>query len=343
MLKLFKSRQHTILGIDINPFAVKFLQLIKSKDEYSIASYGCVLLPKNAIENHKIINNHIVIDSIRKLATNFILPNTLVAAAIPDALTMVNISKFHTDLSAVELESLIYHEAAKLSCESQINVDFIILKPFLENKKMQEVLIVAAKKENVDQRVNILKEAGIKLQILDVESYAIVRVLGFLSKKLPAIKNKKIISVLRLESSSIQLIVLQNLEIIFFREELLNEQSLLNATQLYFSEFDYVSSLTPSVKDEDLSNTIFDQILKQIKKILKFYFANYPAHLIEHVFLMGDLLKLEVISQLILQHTSIPTTIMNPFQYMRHYKDKEILGLEKYAPSLIVACGLALN
>lgn len=340
VLRLFKPKQRTILGIDLNAFAVKFLLLTKSAEKIiSVINYGYALLPVNTIENNIIKDVDALVDCIKKLLSPLHLSNKLVTLAIPDALTMSHVQLFHTDLTLAETEALVFIEAEKIFPYplKEMHLDFQILNSGEITKKMQEILIIASKNENIDQRISAIKRVGLRSNIMDVESFAIGRVTEFLLKNLPDIAQNKIIGVLRLDSAAIHLLILDELRIIFVHEEPLVDSNLtvaMNANKQR-EQHDFINSC--------LNAVLLETIIEQIKKILKFFFISYPKYIIDHVFICGDLAIVAHIHKLIQQNTNIATWIMNPFKYMYINKELNQEELMKIAPSLIVACGLALR
>ena len=58
MLKLFKSKHNSILGIDISSTSVKILEVSTNGDQYRVEGYGSASLPENAMEGNTIKDIH---------------------------------------------------------------------------------------------------------------------------------------------------------------------------------------------------------------------------------------------------------------------------------------------
>jgi type IV pilus assembly protein PilM len=74
---------------------------------------------------------------------------------------------------------------------SEVNLDGCILKPDLPDNKML-VLLAAAKKDFVNQRIKAVEEAGVRVNLIDVNSIAIINAFNFSYSKGENLKNKTI-------------------------------------------------------------------------------------------------------------------------------------------------------
>jgi len=83
-------------------------------------------------------------------------------------------------MSQKELASSLRFEAAKLIPFSveEVNIDSYILKQDISNNKML-VMVVAAKKEAVSERIKLVQDSGFKIKAIDVDSLALINAFNF--------------------------------------------------------------------------------------------------------------------------------------------------------------------
>lgn len=119
----------------------------------------------------------------------------------------VNFPKMKPD----ELGQALKFEAQKLIpfAINEINLDNYILKPDLPDNKML-LLLAAVKKEFINQRLQLLEAAGIKVNIVDIDSLALVNAFNFShSKESDELKNKTV-ALLNIGASTSNLNLLDN-------------------------------------------------------------------------------------------------------------------------------------
>ena len=231
MLKLFKSKHRSILGVDISSTSVKILEVSSSGDQYCVEWYGSAILPENAMEGNIVKNVDAVASTIKKLIANAQFSSRLVALAVPDSSAISKIIQVNDGLSDQEIEEVVVTEADKYIPYpiDEINIDFNVLGHSAKNAAMLDVLIVASRAENVSNRVEVITRAGLDAKIVDVESYAVERVTQLLKSELPAGGEKKNIAIIDIGAVYTHLFVLHGMKIIFSREEEFGGRQLIDA------------------------------------------------------------------------------------------------------------------
>ena len=96
---------------------------------------------------------------------------------------------------------------------AQISLDFEILKACEQHSDCDQVLLSAARTEQVQDRVDTLRQAGWRAQVVDIGSHALARAAGLLLQPHPA----EPIAVVELEKDSLIFMVLLDGEIIYQR------------------------------------------------------------------------------------------------------------------------------
>lgn len=315
-LKLFLLGTRPILGIDITSTAVKVLEISRVAGVLCVESYGYEPLPLNAMDGAFIKDIDAVAHSIRNIVSQLDTPCQQVALAVPDSAIISKILPFYTGLSDAEMEELIILDAKKYFSYpiDALNFDFEVLGPSQKNPNMLDVLLVAARTAPINNRVAAVKRAGLDALIVDVESYAIERAAQQLTQRFSV----NIIAIIEISTASLRLFILHQTKLIYSREELSSES---------------IPNHLPFEK----------RILLQIKRALHFFYSSNQEGNVEYILLAGDMIRLEGLVSLIQDQLGIPTTFANPFSYMISGKKVSSDSMYHDAPSLMVACGLALR
>ena len=84
-------------------------------------------------------------------------------------------------------------------------------------------------------------------------------------------------------------------------------------------------------------------VVQQVARSLQFFFAAGQFNDVDYILLAGGSSMLAGLDDAVLGRTQISTMIANPFTTMTHSSHVELKNLLLDAPSLLVACGLALR
>ncbi len=308
----FQLATRPILGIDITSTAVKIVGISGSANALCVACYGYEPLPPNAMDGTFIKNMDVVSNAIKNIISRFEIVSKKVTLAVPDSAIISKVVSFPTGLNDEEMEELVFIEAEKNFSYpiEELNFDFEILDHPQKNPLMIDVLIVASRIAQINNRVETVKRAGLDVLIVDVESFAIERAAQQLAKNLLA----NFIAIIDIDAVSVRLFVLHQTKLIYSREEQFQAQVL-------FAE----------------------KILAKIKRALHFFYSSNQEGSIDHVLLAGDVTQLSGLPCLIQEQLGIRATFANPFAYMALGNKVSFDSLHHDAPSLMVACGLALR
>ncbi|MDI1351724.1 MAG: type IV pilus assembly protein PilM, partial [bacterium] len=231
----------------------------------------------------------------------------------------------------------------------EINLDFEILGPSPKNSAMLDILIVASRSENVNNRIEVINRAGLEPRIVDVESYAVERAAQLLANDLPAQGRDKIVAIIDIGANYTHLFVLNGMKLIFSREEKFGGSQLTNAIAEYYN-------ITPAqawaAKNEgklpaDYEVKVLEPfkelVLLQIRRTLQFFYSTSQHGFVDHILLAGGVARQQGLAAHIQEQLGVTTTIANPLLSMTFSKNVNLKAINEDAPTLIVACGLALR
>ncbi len=351
MLKLFKPKQHSILGIDITSSAVKILEISGSGDELCVQGYGRELLPPNTLDGNVIKDIDAVASCIKTLCDRAGVSTKLVALAVPDSSVISKVVQINDGLNDEEMEELVVIEADKFIPYpiDEINLDFEVLGHSTKNSAMLDVLIVASRAENVSNRLEAVTRAGLEARVVDVESYAVERAAQQLVKDLPNGGQEKIVAIIDIGANYTHLFVLHGMRLAFAREEKFGGKQLVEAiSEHYNMSMDDAlvakdqGKLPPEYEIEVLE-PFKELALLQVKRTLQFFYSSSHHGFVDHIVLAGGLARQAGLATLIQEQLGVTTTIANPFLNMNLGKKINQDDINNEAPALMVVCGLALR
>lgn len=171
---MFLKKQKDILGIDIGSSSVKLIRLKERKGSYQLINIGIVPLPSDALANNMLANTQPVIVAIKNLLESQRIKSVDVASALP-ANTVIIRKLILPAQADSELETSIPEEAEHYIPFDirDVNIDFQRLSTDQDDLGQINVLLVASRKEIVNNYINLFKEAELNLIVADVDFFAL--------------------------------------------------------------------------------------------------------------------------------------------------------------------------
>jgi type IV pilus assembly protein PilM len=159
--------------LDIGSSSIKAVGLDWGQKTPKLKHFGMISLPPEAIVDGAFMDSATIVESIRSLVDGLKIKTRHVAVSISGH--SVIIKKINVPaMSEVQLEESIRWEAEQyipFDIED-VNLDFQILDEPAGQDQMA-VLLVAAKKDMINDYTVVIEEAGLHPVIVDVDSFAI--------------------------------------------------------------------------------------------------------------------------------------------------------------------------
>jgi type IV pilus assembly protein PilM len=211
-----------------------------------------------------------------------------------------------------------------------------------------EVMLAAARREKVEDRVAIAEAAGLTALVMDIESYAARAALQRLLDADKAPKDR-LVALFQIGAQATHVSVLQNGETVYEREQPFGgvqlTQDIVRAYGLSFEEAEARKKAgdLPENFGADLLAPWLENAALEVTRAIQFFYTSTPYTRIDQIFLAGGSAQLPGLSDIIAGRTRIATSVVAPFQGMQigpHVREQQ---LRHDAPGYLVACGLALR
>lgn len=351
MFKLLKPKQRSILGIDISSSAVKVLEISGTKESFCIENYRREPLPVNALDGKLIKDIDAVAYCIKKACNGSNWGGKQVALAVPDSSVIFKSVQINNGLYDDELEERVVFEADKLIPYpiDEINIDFEVQGPCAKNAAMLDILIVATRATNITSRVEAVVRAGFEVKVVDVESFAVERAAPLFVKELPDEGKDKIVAIIDIGANYTHLFVLNNLCLVFTREEKFGAIQLIQAIAEQYNitpeqaEVDKTKGTLPPDYESKVLEPFIEKLLLHIKRTMQFFYSNSHFGNLDHILLAGGFARHPGLADLIEEQLGVVTSLANPFSHMSMSNMIKSELINNDAPGLLVACGLALR
>jgi len=255
-------------------------------------------------------------------------------------------------MTDAELESSIQWEAEQYIPFdiSEVNIDFQILGPDAKDPAQMNVMLVAAKKDFVDDYTSIFTESGLEPVVMDIDCFAVENMFdynyGFVEGE--------VVALIDLGANATSVNVLRGDTSVFTRDiqaggNLLNEElqkrlgiSSEEAERAKLGDRD-VADVDPESVDEILSDAI-ENLVQEVQRSLDFFSATSNEDRVSKIYLTGGVSGSDKVQSIIEDRLGINVERVDPFRNVT-VNDKQFDKdyLEAIGPMFSVAAGLAMR
>jgi type IV pilus assembly protein PilM len=313
------GKKDNIVGLDIGSISIKAAQVADSKRGPTLKNFGIVDIAHGAIEEGTINDPESVAESIRQLFKSNNIKESNVAVSIGGYSVIVKKINVQT-MAEEQLQETIHFEAEQYIPFdiSDVNLDFQILGENESNPGQMSVFLVAAKKEMVNDYINLVNLAGLNPCIVDVEAFALQNTFE---------ANYDIqddnIALIDIGASKTSLNILKGSSSVFMRDVSLGcgqiNQKIMSLIECSFEEAEqlkYGDSLD-RLTAEDLKGIVSSVVADwctEIRRALDFFYSTYPEDQIKRIILSGGGANIGEFQQLLATEASAEVESINPFQ-----------------------------
>jgi type IV pilus assembly protein PilM len=346
-----RRKKPLLLGIDISTAAIKLLELSKSDNRYRVESFAVVPLPQDAVVEKTIVNVEAIGNSVRAVVAQSGTKLKHVAVAVAASSVIPKQIRLPANLSDEEIEAQIELEADQYIPYplDEVSLDFEVQGINEKQPDMVDVLLVASRKENVEDRVAAMELAGLKTEIVDIESYALENAFPLIAGQLEGRGAEMTVAIADIGATMTTLNVLHNYRHIYTREQAFGGKQLTEEIQRRYGLSYEEAGLAKKVgglPDNYLPEVLdpFKQALaQQVGRALQFFLSSSSHKGVDHLVLAGGCASIAGIDHFIQQTLGIPTIIANPFLNMSLSSRVNPQNISNDSSAMLTACGLALR
>jgi type IV pilus assembly protein PilM len=351
-LDWLSAKSLPILGLDISTTSVKLLELSDAgKGLMRVERYVIEPLPKDAVTDGNITNLDQVAEALRSAWKQMGTRVKNVALALPASAVITKKILAPASLTGLDLENQVETEANQVIPFplDEVNLDFQVLGPSPGNSDDVQVLLAAARKEKVEDRVAVVQAAGLKALIMDVESYASQTAFENIAHLLPNKGAEQTVAVVDIGAQNMHINVLHNNESVYLREhgfggsQLNNEISRRYGMTSEEAESAKRRGSLPENYETEVLQPYSETLAMEIGRALQLFTSSTQYRKVDQILLAGGGAMIAGIDEVVGQRTGIPSMVVNPFANMSIGAKVRPQQLALDAPSLFVACGLAMR
>ena len=321
----FRRHQIPVLGVDVSPSGIRIMELVREGKNFRVTHYAQEPVPSGALRDGSFSQMELLTESLRRALKRSGTRLRTAAMALPSGAVIKKMLTLPASLYDEEMEMQVEAEASQTLPFSldEISLDFVTVGPSATHEGYVDVMLVAARKERIDERLTLADAAGLRPMVIDVESQVMAASLALLDSALEVHLNQPV-ALLQLCSEGSHCYVMLNGLVVFEREIGL---SLPRSDQ---------------EKSRAAMESIREAICQELTRALQLFSTSTHYTSVAHIYIAGSVHALGTDLAALVEHrVGIPSSLPDPFADM-HVPSLD-MRLHEDAPACLVACGLALR
>jgi type IV pilus assembly protein PilM len=347
---LLKKKNKTLLGVDISSTSVKLLELSLNNGRYHVESYASEPLPANAVIEQSIGDEEAVGLVIKKALGKARSSSKIAAIAVAGSAVITKSIEMNEGLSDDEMDYQIRIEADQYIPYplEEVALDWEIQGPS-EVAGNVDVLLAACRLENVDLRKDALEIGGLEAGIVDIEAFCTERAYELIQSQLDDSDDVETVAVVDVGATMTTLSVLHQGKTIYTREQLFGGKQLTEEIMRRYGLSEEEAARAkmdgglPDDYDSEVLDPFRDSVVQQISRSLQFFYSSSQYNDVDYIILAGGTSSIIGLDNLTQEKLGISAIVANPFVNMTLSQKVNASMLNNDAPSLMIACGLAMR
>ena len=344
-----------LFGLDIGSSSLKMAEVRRSGKGYELLNAGTVPLPPEAIVEGAVMNAPAVVEAILELLEKHKPSTRNVATAVSGHSVIIKKITL-PQMSPEELEQSIQWEAEQYIPFNiqDVNLDYQVLsdgkgKNAQEGTDQMDVLLVAAKRDLVEDYTSLLREAELRPVLMDVASFAVENMVEVNH----AVADEEIVAVFNIGASITNVNIFRKGGPLFTRDILFGGNQYTEEIQkkahvsLQEAERRKVAAGDASRAGEVVREAIAgvtDSLLNELHRSLEFFLASTDGEKIDRVILAGGCSALDGLADKMQDRLGTLVERADPFQSMSFDPNRlDPRYLQEIAPLMGVSVGLAIR
>ncbi len=345
---LFGKKKINIVGLDIGSRTLKVAEIESTKQGYHLKKFGMNDIAPGLIEDGTIKEPAEVADAIRGLFKMYKVKEKNVALSIGGYSIIVKTITVQT-MPQDQLQETIHFEAEQYIPFdiSDVNLDFQTLGEDESNPNQMNVLLVAAKKEVINEYESLVQMADLTPRIIDVDAFALQNIY-----EVNYDAEGENVALIDIGASKTTINIMKGTLSVLIRDvsfgcSQINQQivsktggSLEEAEQLYHGG---AGDKLPQKDLQEIVGSVVADWSTEIRRALDFFYSTYPGEHIRKIVLSGGGGNIKQFRDLLAEETSSQVEAIRPFDNISLGGGFDSAYLERVAPQAAICMGLAMR
>jgi type IV pilus assembly protein PilM len=320
--------------------------------QYRVESYAAEATPANALNEKTIVDPEAVGEAIRRAVKRSGAKATEVAIAISGDAAITKVIQMPRGLRDSELEAQVEMQADQYIPfpMDEVSYDFEVLGNSDKDAESVDVLLVASRSENVEQRRAAVAAAGLKTHIVDVEAFALENACRLMTHQMPDGGIDHSVAVVDFGASNTTFSVLRNLKVVYTRDFAFGGQQLTEEImRTYGLSMEEAGRAKkegglPGNYQAEVLDPFIDDMTQQVSRSLQFYLASGSGReQPDKILICGGCANIPGVADVVQSRVGINAERGDPLGQMKLSSRARAQAVQRDGTALLTACGLALR
>jgi type IV pilus assembly protein PilM len=342
---MFGKKKSTV-GLDIGSSSIKVVEISHDRSGDRLVNYGVSEPLAEAIVDGEIMDRQLVHEAIANLFESRQIKTRVVATAVSGRAVIVK--KILMDrLSEEDAKEAIQWEAEQHVPYdiNDVSLDFQIINPNIDDKKMQ-VLLVAAKKDMIQSHADIIREAGLTPAIIDVDSFAIQNAI----EANYDFRADEVVALVNIGAEITNVNIVENQVPHFTKDLSVGSNAFVEGIQRRYnvSQTEAMNALRgrgdSNIDVSPIIQAACEDLSVQLDRAIAYLKSSGDAEKVDRIILSGGSARVPGLKEFLNMRHQVPVEVVNPLQKMSYdpglFSGDDAVNV---GPVLTVAIGLALR
>ncbi len=339
-----------ILGLDVGSSAIKMVEINRSKKGFELQFAGLAPLSDGAIVDKVIKKPEDVGTSIMSLYASSGTRSKDVVTAIAGKSVIIKQVTMNS-MSDTQLERQIEMEAEPYIPFDikDVHLDFFIMGDRPEREGTMEVVLVAAKKDYMDEYVDLIRSTNLNTVVVDVDPFALEVMYEFCYPNV----QEEVVALVNLGAVTINVNILKSGASQYTRDLPLGGDTVTREIMRFFDvDYHRAENIKRGAQLDGINarnlRKIFqravENFVSELQRIFDFFSTNVSYDPIQKIFVSGGASATYGLVAAMEEELNIPVEVMDPFRSLRvDERNFDADYLHRIGPTMAVAVGLALR
>ena len=344
------SRSKGVIGLDIGSSAVKLVELKERKGgEYQIQRVGIEALSPEAIVDGSIMDSSLVVDAIHRLNDQTGAKGSSYATSLSGHSVIIK----KISLPAVSPDDLA--ESIQWEAEqyipfdiNDVRLDYVVLAEGEPGRDNMEVLLVAVKRDKVNDYVSVISQTGRTAALVDVDAFALQNCYEVNY----GADTVKVVALVNMGASVTNINILSRGQTVFWRDLSYGGNQFTEALQREFNlSFEQAERLKrgepvdrfTAADARPILDNVSTEMAAEIQKTFDFFSATSSEGPVDELVLAGGCALTPNLEQVLRERFGVPVDLMDPLRKVQAGGGVDAAWLRAVAPRLAIAIGLAIR
>lgn len=349
------------IGLEITPERLNIAQMARQGQNYKLLKFCTAEIPEGIFEEGKIVDSPSLAEKITEILTENKIKAKRVATSVPMREAIIRIIPIPAELDDQELRDMVLNHEASLYLpypREEVDLDYQKLGYFEDEDGIEkvQVLLVATRREITDSYMDTFQQAGLAVDVLDINSFALIRTIREQLRQFGS-KEAAVLVDIEFDNTEIAIVVdgvpqfsrtvpigtyqMQNALSRAMNLPTARNPEILQGMTIPVTQFDSLSTQGAAVNPGmNALMRVLGELTDELRRSINFYLNQSEDLEVVQLLLAGPGGGIVQLDEYLTQRLSLPTMQVDPVTALSLETDQEIPAVQRPGMGTVLGLGL---